>query len=323
MKQSLKFIALSLVTLAAACGSKGDVATSPPDTTTTNPPPAPPPPPPPPTGGPSVTVFAAGNIAKCSNNNAAATARLIDSTAAAVITIGNAANPNGGTADYTSCFDPTWGKFKSIIHPAIGNHDYLPDSLATPYFAYFGAAAGTAPDGWYSFDVGAWHVVVLNTERGGNSNVYNAASQQQAWLAADLKAHASAKCTMAVWHRPRFLSSNTPGYTENTTLTSLWSLLDGAGVDVILNAGEYAYERMVPLTAAGARDDAKGMVQFNVGLGGENVGSTFSQMNSNSAHFSTAFGVLKLTLRDGSADYSYLTIPSANDPGDTGSITCH
>ncbi|HEY2804756.1 MAG TPA: hypothetical protein VGI92_02770 [Gemmatimonadales bacterium] len=314
MKTSIKILALAMLPVAAACGSKGGDVTTPPDTTIVTPPP----PPPPPTGG-TVNVFAAGNISKCSNGNAAATAGLIDTSAAAVMMLGNAAD-SGTTADY-ACYDAAWGKFKTITHPTVGNHDYLLDPTAAPYFAYFGASAGTAPDGWYSFDVGTWHVVVLNTEEGGNSNVYKSGSPQQMWLSADLQAHASAKCTMAVWHRPRFLSSTTAGYVENTTLQSTWAILDGAGVDVILNAGQYQYERMVPLTAAGARDDAKGIVQFNVGLGGESAGPTPTVVSPNSAIINMSFGVLKLTLKDGAYDYSYLTAPGT--VGDTGSGICH
>lgn len=320
MKQSLKFIALGLVTLAAACGSKGDVATSPPDTTVTPPPPPPGPQPPPPPPSGTATVFAAGNISKCSNGNSAATARLIDS-AAAVITLGNAAD-SGTAADY-ACFDATWGKFKSIMHPTVGNHDYLVDATAQPYFSYFGAAAGTAPDGWYSFDVGSWHVIVLNTEEGGNSNVYRSGSAQQQWLATDLQAHASTKCTMAVWHRARFFSSTTPGYTENTTLKSIWSMLYSAGVDVILNAGQFDYERMLPIDANANADPAKGIVEFNVGLGGETAGTQPTAISGASAKIDLNFGVLKLTLHDNSYDYAYLPVVGANDSGDSGTAACH
>ncbi len=334
MKKSLTFIALALVAASAACGGASKDATQPPDTTVTPPPPPPPPPdtshtnppppPPPPAPGPAAVVFAAGNVGRCvPNGGAEATARMIDTSAAAVFMLGNTASPRS-TADNITCgYEPFWGKFKAKTYATMGNLDVTDTTTrdAGAYYAYWNDRAGPAGKGWYSFDLNGWHVVVLNTE--GGTTTYNAASEQQAWLAADLSA-STAKCKLAIFHRP-FVYSGSAGASMNSNLGSIWAKLMAGGVDLVLVGGQYTYERMSPVNSSGVRDDANGITQFNVGMGG-GVANGFGGV-VNGQHPASAFvdnvnqGVLRLSLNANSADYSYRTAASPNG-SDNGSIAC-
>lgn len=314
MRNWIRMIAVGLVVLAAACGGK-DTTAVPPDTTVT-----PPPPPPPAT---AVTLVAAGNISKCTNQNDEITAQIIDTmTTATVLVVGNAANPGGLPGDYTNCYDPTWGRFKARTYGVIGNHDY--DSLPNGdgFFGYFGQRGGQAGKGFYSFDVGAWHVIVLNTEN-ATAVPYAAGSEQQTWLAGDLAANAGKKCTMVAFRRTRYYSSATPGGSELTSLASLWSRFAAGGVDVVINSGQYFYERMAPMSATGVRDDASGMRQFNVGTGGESLVSSLpTGVSANSEKLGRDYGVLRLTLRADSYDWRFVSAVGGSFT-DSGTGTCH
>ena len=164
----------------------------------TSPPPPPPPPPPDP------VVIAAGDIASCLSTGDEATADLIDGIAGTVITLGDNVYDNGTLAEYTACYAPSWGRHKSRTRPAPGNHEYNTPN-ATGYFTYFGAAAGDPTKGYYSYDLGAWHIIVLNSNLGCTTISCALGSEQDAWLRADLAAHSNV-CTLAYWHHPRFSS---------------------------------------------------------------------------------------------------------------------
>jgi hypothetical protein len=313
-------MAIGLLAVAAACSGK-DTTAVPPDTTITPPPPPPgpnpPPPPPPPAAGP-VTVFAAGNISTCGTTRDEATARLIDTTAT-VFALGDMAFPYGRAADFTNCYGQSWGIHKARTYATLGNHEY--DSSATAEYAraYFGERAGSNGKGFFSFNLGAWHVVVLNT--GNRAHVdYAGGSEQLAWLQSDLAANKT-KCTLAVFHDPRFFSSTLPGYTDRPTLASLWTTLVNGGVDLAVSGNLHHYERLAPMDAAGARDDANGIMSFNVGTGGQAVQAP-SHIHPNSVVRDWGFGVLKLTLRDADFDFEFVPIPG-NPFTDSGSGTCH
>lgn len=332
VKQSTRIIALALLAFSAACSKadKGGVTAPPVDTTHTPPPPPPPPPP-----GPVDTSFsllvAAGNIARCqvgnptltSNGNADKTAKLIDSLpTATVLTLGNAANPAGSSANYGGCYNATWGRFFSRTYAAAGSHDYDSAGLvdAADFFSYFGSRTGPTAKGWFSFNTGAWHVVVLNTENKiSQANFYSSTSEQQTWLEADLAGN-TAKCTIVAFARPRFYSSSTAGGSERTTLTSLWNKFQSHNVDVVLNGGAYQYERFAPMNAAGAADPA-GIRQFIAGMGGESANTAPTGVRANSEKLLSAFGFLKLKLRATSYDFEYVGQDGA--VLDSGTGTCH
>jgi hypothetical protein len=337
VNKSTRMIALAILAFSAACSKADKSITTPPDTTVTPPPPPPPPPtdtlhpppPPPPPVDSSVSyLMAAGNIARCqsgdphlpSNTNALKTAALIDSVpSATVVTLGNAANPWGTQANYNGCFSASWGRFKDRTWAVIGTHDYDSTVGTTDFFTYWGARAGSCCGAYYSTDVGTWHLVVLNVEEG--ATFYQTGSTQQNWLISDLAANSGKKCTIVAFNRPRFYSGSTAGGSELTTLRSLWSAFETGGVDVILNAKQYQYERFAPLNAAGARDDAHGMREFIVGMGGESSNAMPSGIHPSSEKLSNQFGVLKLTLHANSYDWAYLLTDGTVFDSGTGS--CH
>lgn len=232
-----------------------------------------------------------------------------------VLVLGDTQYEDAAAAKYLASYDPTWGRLKGITLPVVGNHEYLTPGAAG-YFGYFGAAAGDPAKGWYSTDVGAWHVVVLN---GNCASVggCGAGSPQHAWLVADLAAHPGV-CTLAAWHQPRF-SSGPHG--DDPAYDAFWRALHAAGADVVLNGHDHVYERFGPQTPDGAPDAARGLRQFVVGTGGKNL-TSFGAPRPNSEARAAAFGVLKLTLRP--ASYSWEFRPAT--PGafsDTGFSFCH
>ena len=157
----------------------------------------------------AVTLVGAGNIARCDRTNDEATATLLDGIAGTVFALGDAAYPNGTATNYTNCYDASWGRHKARTYPALGNHDYDSSATAASYFNYFGAAAGDPTKGYYSYDLGAWHIVVLNSNTSFVSTA--AGSPQETWLKADLAA-TTKQCVLAMWHSPRFYSTTATSF---------------------------------------------------------------------------------------------------------------
>ena len=267
---------------------------------------------PPPAG--SVVMIGAGDISDCNNNNDEATARLLDANPdGTVFVLGDNAYENGSAADYSNCYNPTWGRHKSRTMPSVGNHEYN-TAGATGYYGYFGAAAGDPTKGYYSYDLGDWHIVVLNSNIG-----FIDASAQLAWLSADLSA-STKSCTLAYWHHPRFSSGS--GHGNNSAMQPFWDALYAADADVVLNGHDHDYERFAPQTPSGAADNQRGIREFVVGTGGRALYS-LGTLRANSQVFNAStFGVLKLTLSAGS--YSWEFIPVAGQTfTDSGTASCH
>jgi hypothetical protein len=266
-----------------------------------------------PSSGDPVLV-GAGDIAQCSSNGDEETAALLDRTPGTVFTVGDNVYPDGSAANFTNCYQGSWGRHKARTRPAPGNHEYRQPG-AGPYFQYFGANAGQPGKGWYSYDSGSWHVVVLNS----NCNVVGCDrdSAQGQWLRADLAAHPNV-CTAAIYHHPRFSSGDHGG---DANVQTLWGPLDDHGVDVVINGHDHSYERFAPMDGAG-RADSAGIRQFVVGTGGAQ-GSTFGGAQPNSElRKSGSNGLLKLTLHKGSYDWEFLA--TAGDSfRDSGRGTCH
>ena len=274
--------------------------------------------PPPPL--PAEVILAAGNIAKCATTGDEATASLLDNLAGTIFVLGDNALPDGSAEAYATCYEPSWGRHKARTYAALGNHEY-DTGLATGSFDYFGDRIGPRDLGYYSFELGNWHIIVLNVnDFTVDSLVPFSGTAQERWLQADLAAN-SKQCTLAMWHSPRFFSSDTLGWTSNLYITPVWNRLYAAGVDVVLNGQQHQYERFPPLTPAGARDDARGIRQFNAGTGGESAKMPIAIAEQSQA-LTDVFGVLQLTLDYGT--YSWEFIPVV--PGeftDAGSGTCH
>jgi hypothetical protein len=266
---------------------------------------------------PDTTVLVgAGDIAGCGSEQDLETALLLDNIAGTVFTLGDNVYPDGTADQYSDCYDPTWGRHRARTRPAVGNHDYHTPG-ASGYFNYFGAAAGEVGQGYYSYDVGDWHIIVLNSdcsEVGG----CNSDSAQGQWLQADLAANPTV-CTLAYWHSPRFSSSSVHG--SNTRYQDFWQLLYDAGADVVLNGHDHAYERFAPQDPGGTADPGRGIRQFVVGTGGRGL-YTFGTPEPNSeVREGNTHGVLKLTLQPTS--YAWDFIPIAGQTfTESGSESC-
>lgn len=236
----------------------------------------------------------------------------------AVLLLGDNQYPDGVASDFTKFYEPTWGRVKAITRPSPGNHDYHTVGAAG-YYGYFGAAAGDPTKGYYSYDLGAWHLIALNTNESCTLVPCDGASAQVAWLKADL-AKNKTKCTLAYWHHPRFNSGTSHG--NFTGAQAIWDALYAADADVVLNGHEHLYERFDPQTPAGAADATRGLRQFTVGTGGAGL-YTFGAPKPNSvARDDKSFGILKLTLKADSYDWEFIPV-APSTYSDKGSGTCH
>ena len=262
-------------------------------------------------------LVGAGDIADCKDlSGAEATAELLDQISGTVMAVGDLAYPEGSKENFT-CYDKTWGRAKSRTRPAPGNHEFH-SSGATPYFDYFGAAAGDPKTGYYSYEVGTWHIIVLNSECKDVGGC-EAGSLQEKWLRADLAAHPAA-CTLAYWHKPLFSSGGAHG--NDLTLKALWQALYQANADVVVAGHDHDYERFAPQTPDGIADPASGIREFVVGTGGKNHRPFGDSKPNSEVRDATAFGVLKLTLKPGGYDWQF--IPEAGKTfTDSGSGNCH
>ncbi|HEU4641499.1 MAG TPA: PKD domain-containing protein [Gemmatimonadaceae bacterium] len=272
---------------------------------------APPPPPPPPPGTP--VLVGAGDIAKCSSHpHSEETAQILDTIPGTVYTIGDNAYPDGSAAQFANCYDPTWGRHKSRTRPTAGNIDYNTTN-ATPYYNYFGSAAGDPSKGYYSYDVGTWHIIVLN-----DNIEYKAGSAQEQWLRADLAAH-PALCTLAMWHRPRYYSSGSTG--DRTSLNAFWNPLYAAGAEIVLNGHVHQYERYAPQDPNG-NATPNGIREFIVGTGGEGLGTPGTPHKNVEVLDAKNFGVLKITLEDGAYSWQFISTAGGTNH-DSGRQSCH
>jgi len=266
--------------------------------------------PPPAAGG--VVFVGAGDIADCGSSGDDATAALLDGIPGTVFTAGDNAYNDGSAAQFAQCYEPTWGRHQARTRPSPGNHDYR-TSGAAGYYAYFGASAGDAGVGYYSFDLGEWHIISLN------SNVsMSAGSAQEQWLRADLAATTHA-CVLAYWHHPRFSSGE---HGSSTGPRPLWQALYDFGADVVLAGHDHNYERFAPQTPDGVRDDARGIRQFVVGTGGVGFRSVSAPIANSETTNDDTFGVLKLTLSAGGYTWEFVPVAGATYR-DAGAATCH
>ena len=256
-------------------------------------------------------VIMAGDIAQCDTPGASLTGQLIQSLPYPVLALGDLAYPNGSAEDFARCYTPFWGSFKDRTYPAPGNHEYG-TSGAADYFAYFGARAGAAGKGYYSFDLGAWHIVSLNSTR-----ELEADAPQLKWLEADLRRHRQ-RCVLAYWHHPRY-SSGPHGSDPRTQ--ALWALLQRQGVSVVVTGHDHIYERFAPMNEQGAHDPLRGIRSFIVGTGGAKHYALKQRIALSEAASGESWGVLKMTL--GADRYAWEFLPVPGHPfRDMGSAQC-
>jgi hypothetical protein len=245
---------------------------------------------------------------------------LVGRPLSAFLMLGDAQYDNGELEHFYNYYDPTFGRFKAITRPAVGNHEYYTQD-AQGYFTYFGAAAGPATTGWYSFDIGTWHVVVLNSNCGKVGGCFFG-SPQDDWLRADLAAHAN-DCTLAYWHHPHFSSGS--AYDDNSgrnPTTAFWYSLYNAGADLVLGGHDHDYERFAPQDPEGELDLAFGIRQFVVGTGGRSWGLFPTPSLNSEVREGQTHGIMELTLRPKSYDWRFVPIAGLSF-SDAGSHECH
>jgi len=261
----------------------------------------------------------AGDIAQCTPTlePALATGRLLDFIGGTIYTVGDNAYYQGSDDDFHRCYEPAWGRFISRTNPVPGNHEYETFTDGAPYYRYFGAQARTPGQGWYSYDLGDWHIIALNSNFAQGVGV-SANSAQGAWLQADLTAHKNTKCTLAYWHHPLF-TSGPDG--PSPQMRPFFQMLYDNGVDVVLNGHEHFYERFAPQNANGFPDPTKGVRQFIVGVGGAAQYAFVSRAANSEKQVTGVFGVVRFILSTDSYQWDF--VPTAGASPDSGTGTCH
>ncbi len=268
-----------------------------------------------------VTLVGAADIGGCGPTPAhsQATAALLDSIPGMVFVAGDLAYPNGAETEDIRCYDATWGRQRSRTTPAVGVHDFIAPN-AQGYFNYFGAIAGDPTKGYYSYNYGAWHVVIINdicTVSAG-VNGCTATSAEGQWLQSDLTANPTA-CTVAIWHQPLYSSTSSA---VTTAMKPFWQILYNAGAELVINGHAHNYERFAPQDPNSNLDVAKGLREFVIGTGGESLQSFTTTASNSEVRNSSTFGVLKLTLHATSYDWQFIPIAGQTFT-DSGSQACH
>ncbi len=275
--------------------------------------------------GTDPVVIAAGDIVcdsstDCVPDDMAASQVAIDQNPDAVLVLGDLCHTP--SAD---CFDnyyaPTWGRSNAISYPITGNHEYMVTG-AQPYFDYWNGAgntsgrAGDRSQGYYSFDLGSWHVIALNSqcEQVGGCN---SGSRQYTWLQQDLQNHPNA-CTLVYYHIPVFSS----GGRANNNMLQIFTLLYNKGAEVVLNGHDHIYERFAPQDPAGRQDAARGIREFIAGTGGANHTFIASVAPNSEVRNEDTFGALKLTLHPDGYDWQFMPVAGKTFT-DSGSSACH
>lgn len=271
-------------------------------------------------------LIGAGDIAQCgthpaSESKAEATAELLDAEVAAhpqavVYTVGDNAYDSASVSEMLNCFGPTWGRHNARLRPAVGNHEYYLTG-ASGYWKYFThyvqppVFVGDSGRYYYSYDVGTWHIIVLN-----DNIETKTGTAQMNWLQADLNAH-PARCTLAMWHRPKYYQGGT-----RSSFASMWTPLYNAGAEIVLNGHAHRYERYAEMTPSGAAAPGRGIREFIVGTGGANLGTSSATAPNLQVSNGTTWGVLRLRLD--TAGYYWKFLPMAGQTfSDSGYTACH
>lgn len=261
--------------------------------------------------------MAVGDIASCEFEFDTRTGNQLRKLDGTIAILGDSVYPAAGEQHYQDCFEPTWGHLTRRIRPAAGNHDVGDDAIDVgdpdAYYRHFGPAAGTPGEGWYSYELGDWHVIVLNS----NCNVMDCStgSDQYQWLLEDL-AGSDATCTLAYWHHPRF-SSGLHG--DHLAMAPYWQALEDADADIVLAGHDHLYERFAPQDSTGRASD-DGMRSFVVGTGGAGLYAAERVAPNSKVLLDEVYGVLELTLHADSYEWRFITIDDIE--ADDGSGAC-
>ena len=261
-------------------------------------------------------MVGAGDIADCFGQGDEATAKLLGSIPGTVYTTGDNAYESGTPEEFADCYGPTWGRYKARTRPSPGNHEYY-TADAAGYFGYFDSAAGDPSKGYYSYDLGEWHIISLNGSCGEVGGC-GAASPMVSWLEKDLAANPK-KCTLAYWHQPLFSSG---WHGDVPEMRPTWDALYAANADVVLNGHDHDYERFTPQKPDGTPDRGRGIREFVVGTGGREL-RPFGNIEPNSqVRNADTYGVLKLTLHPTGYDWRFVPVVGKSFT-DSGSGECH
>jgi calcineurin-like phosphoesterase family protein len=291
------------------------------------------PPPPPPVNDPVIAAvgdiacdpatraFNGGNGTATNCRQKAVSDLVVNAGYTAILALGDNQYEDGAYSKFLQSYDLSWGRVKPITHPAAGNHEYLTTD-ASGYFQYFGAAAGAPSEGYYSYDIGSWHMIALNSQC-SKAGGCKAGNRQEVWLRQVLAAHAN-RCVLAYWHHPRF-SSGPHG--SHTQMATIWNDLVTGGADVVLTGHDHSYERfepagVTPATAGEPTLDPNGIRSFVVGTGGKNLTRfTRPPLAGAVVRNDQTYGVLRMTLHPESYDWRF--VPEAGKTfTDAGSARC-
>jgi acid phosphatase type 7 len=271
--------------------------------------------PPLPLGNPTVLV-GAGDIAECGDDDDEETAAIVEAIPGEVFLAGDNAYANGSLDRYRRCYHPSWGRFLDRTHPVPGNHEYQTRGAAG-YLEYFGSRANPGGTTWYSWDAGDWHVIMLDSDCSFVGGC-DAASPQGEWLRQDL-ARSDARCTLAIWHHPRFSSG---AHGNHAFVQPFWRQLYDAGADIVISGHDHDYERFAPQDPSGKTDPERGIREFVVGTGGASLRS-FRTIRANSeVRDADTHGVIRLALTADGYSWDFVPVPGKTFT-DSGSDTCH
>lgn len=264
---------------------------------------------------PAPMLIGAGDIAYCEpqKNNSADTARIIDLYPAAIVfTAGDNNQDDGNYGRYENCYGPTWGRFKDRTRPSMGNHDHKTENGA-PYHMYFGEAAGMYGHGFYSYEVGEWHIIALNSNCDSGCEP---GSLQEQWLRDELAAN-RARCTLLYWHHPMWTSGPER---ELGFISGFWNAAVEGDADVAVNGHNHQYERFAPMDELGNYDPS-GVRQFVVGTGGAPLYGFTKALPNSEVRYNSSHGVILFKLYP--ASYEWVFISTTGDFQDSGSADCH
>jgi acid phosphatase type 7 len=266
-------------------------------------------------------LVGAGDIAECPAPHDEETAELLDEVVAehpdaVVFTTGDNAYPHGRYVDLVECYGPSWGRHKERTRPAVGNHDFG-EEQGSGHYRYWGEAGGPFDLYYYAYELGAWQVIVLNSECHRVGCLFGDSDGRQVeWLHSQLN-QSDTECTVAIWHNPRWSSGR---YDNDARFQTFWEVLYEHGAEIVLNGHEHLYERFAPFDPWGEVDEERGIRQFTVGTGGGNLRG-FEDVKPGSEARGSAHGVLKLVLGDGTYEWEFLSVDGSFEDAGTG--TCH
>ncbi len=269
-------------------------------------------------------LVGAGDIASCKDlSGAEATAKLIESIPGEVFAAGDLAYEKGTAEEFKNCYDKTWGRFKNRTHPAPGNHEFYGSKDGSPYFDYWGAQAGEREKGYYSFDLGNWHVISLNTNCAAPGlGGCDPGSPQDVWLQKDLAEHPKS-CIIAFGHHALYSSGVLKSHAIHPELRQLWQDLYKAHADIVINGHEHSYERFAPQDPDANLDQKNGIREFVVGTGGRDHDPLGFPIANSEVRNANTYGALKLTLSTGKYQWEFVPVAAENAFTDSGEGTCH